>query len=775
MNGLVRRCKALLTALGCLAFIAGCGGGGGGGHYAIAQPSPAEVTTVEAQPPPAELTAVVVTPGNATVPSGAPQQYVATASFADGTSRDVTALSVWASATTATASVGSLTGLAISASPGTTVISALFGEKAGSATLTVTAATLQSVAISPGNRSIAGGVTQQFSAAGTYGDGTTHDITAISSFTSSAPAVATITASGGLATGVTAGSSVITVSAGGRSASTNLTVTAATLVSIALSPASPVLQIGTTRQLIVTGIYTDNTAADVSAMSTYVSATPAVATVSASTGLVSAVSAGSSSITATFEGRTASAGVTVAPATLASIALSPASPVLQIGTTQQLIVTASYSDGSVADVSGGSAYASAAPAVATIGASTGLVTGVSAGTSSITATFGGRTASTGVTVAAATLVSIALSPASSVLQIATTQQLVVIATYSDSTVVDVSAASSYASAAPTVATVGVSTGLVTGVSAGTSTITATFGGRTASAGVTVAAATLVSIGVTPASPSIASGSSQQLHAMGTYSDGSTAGLTTDVSWSSGSTAVATILAGGMATGHSVGASTISATLGAVSGSTSLAVTAALPATINLGAASNFGVLAGTLLTSNAGGTTFITGDVGAPAQTADPVQAAGYLNYKSGPGLTDALSDLQAAVTDANGRTCDTTFGAAIDLGGMTLTPGVYCYDGAISINGALTLNGAGLYIIRTPGALNTAASSQVVLASGASADKLFFVPAGASTIGANSVLRGTLLSSAGAITVGDNTTVQRGRVLTGAAVTLQNNQIAVP
>jgi redox-sensitive bicupin YhaK (pirin superfamily) len=105
----------------------------------------------------------------------------------------------------------------------------------------------------------------------------------------------------------------------------------------------------------------------------------------------------------------------------------------------------------------------------------------------------------------------------------------------------------------------------------------------------------------------------------------------------------------------------------------------------------------------------------------------------------------------------------------------VYCYDGAISINGTLTLNGAGLYIIRTPGALNTAASSQVVLASGASADKLFFVPAGASTIGANSVLRGTLLSSAGAITVGDNTTVQRGRVLTGAAVTLQNNQIAVP
>lgn len=601
MNRLFRCCKALFTTLGCLAFVAGCGGGGGGGGdgggYAIAQPPPAGTTTVVAQPPLGELTTLVVTPINATLPSGAPQQYLATASFTDGTSRDVTALSTWTSTDAAAANVNSATGLAISASPGTTVISALFGGGSGSATLTVTPATLQSVTISPVNPSIAAGLTQQFSAAGTYGDGTTRDITAISSFASSAPAVATTNSIGGLATGVATGNSVIMVSADGKSASTNLTVTAATLVSIALTPASSVLQIGTTQQLIVTGTYTDNT---------------------------------------------------------------------------------------VADVTAGSVFASATPAVATVGASTGLVTGVSAGSSSITATFEGRTAG---------------------------------------------------------------------------------------AGVTVAAATLMSIDVTPANPSILNGKTQQLNATGTYSDGSTLALTADVTWSSSSTAVATILSGGMATGHSVGVATLSATLNAVSGGTSLTVRD----TVTLGTASTFVVLAGTLLTNNAGGTTLVTGDIGAPAQAVDPVQPVGYSNYKLGPFLASALSDLQVAVTDANSRTCDVSFGAAIDLGGLTLTPGVYCYGGAISITGTLTLSGSGLYVFRTPGGLTTAAVAQVALVAGASDDNVFFVPAGATVIGANSVLRGTLLSGAGAITVGDSTTLLKGRVLTGAAVTLQNNQIAAP
>ena len=84
-------------------------------------------------------------------------------------------------------------------------------------------------------------------------------------------------------------------------------------------------------------------------------------------------------------------------------------------------------------------------------------------------------------------------------------------------------------------------------------------------------ATLTSIAVTPANPSISTGSSQQFTATGTYSDGSTRNITSQATWTSSNTAVATINAGGLATGVSAGTTMISASLAGVTGSTVLTV------------------------------------------------------------------------------------------------------------------------------------------------------------------------------------------------------------
>ena len=86
-------------------------------------------------------------------------------------------------------------------------------------------------------------------------------------------------------------------------------------------------------------------------------------------------------------------------------------------------------------------------------------------------------------------------------------------------------------------------------------------------------ASLVSIAVTPANPSIAKGATQQFTATGTYSDNSTQNLTSSVTWSSTSTSVATITSGGLATGVGTGSTMISATSGSINGSTNLTVTA----------------------------------------------------------------------------------------------------------------------------------------------------------------------------------------------------------
>jgi hypothetical protein len=84
--------------------------------------------------------------------------------------------------------------------------------------------------------------------------------------------------------------------------------------------------------------------------------------------------------------------------------------------------------------------------------------------------------------------------------------------------------------------------------------------------------TLQSIAVTPASPSVTAGSTQQFTATGTYTDGSTQNLTTQVTWSSSSPAVASVNASGLATTGSTGTTTITATQGAVNGSATLTVT-----------------------------------------------------------------------------------------------------------------------------------------------------------------------------------------------------------
>lgn len=88
--------------------------------------------------------------------------------------------------------------------------------------------------------------------------------------------------------------------------------------------------------------------------------------------------------------------------------------------------------------------------------------------------------------------------------------------------------------------------------------------------------TLVSIGVTPTDPSIATGATQQFTATGTYSDNTTQDLTASVTWSSSATAVATISntagSNGKATSVAAGTTTIKATSGSISGSTTLRVT-----------------------------------------------------------------------------------------------------------------------------------------------------------------------------------------------------------
>lgn len=552
----------------------------------------------------------------------------------------------------------------------------------------------------------------------------------------------------------------------------------ATLSSLAVTPATATVAIGAGQQFTAIATYSDGSAQDVSARAAWTSAAPASATVNASSGVAAGVAAGNSSISATFGGKSAAAQLTVTPAVLRAIAITPLAPSIAIGGTQQFLVSGTFSDSSTRDVTAVSTFVSASPATATLAAG-GLALGKVAGSTQITATTGALTATTVLTVTPAVLLSIAVTPQNPIVPIAASRQLAVLASYSDGSSADVTAGSSFVSATPAFASVA-GGGLVSGVAGGNSIVTASFNGKSASTSVTVPAASLVSIAVTPATASIAVGGVQQFVATATYSDNSNAIITGSAAWTSGSVANASVLNTGIASGIAAGTSSITATALGQSGSALLTVTAvAIPPVLNplkpiiLGRAAPFGVLAGTSITNNSGGTTLVTGDVGAPSQTTDPTQAAGFNNYKSGAILAGAMTDLQAAITDGNSRSCDVSFAGGIDLGGQTFGPGVYCYAGAISITGTLTLNGPGVYIFRTALTLDSTVNSVVALNNGATADNVSWLPVGPTTLAANSVFKGNILGQSAAITVGDNTTLLNGRVLTAAAVTLRNNQIS--
>jgi trimeric autotransporter adhesin len=546
----------------------------------------------------ATLVSIAITPTNPTIVKNTNQQFVATGTFSDNTTQDLTATVTWSSSTASVAAISNSSGsngLATSEAAGSTTITATSGNIAGSTLLTVTPATLVSIAVNPTNPSMATQTTKQFTASGTYSDNTTQDLTASVTWSSSTSAVAAISntaGSNGLATSAAAGSTTITATSGGISGSIILTVTPTTLVSISITPSNPSFIKGTTTQFSATGTYSDNTTQDLTTGVTWKSSSTAVAAISnaaGSNGLTTSVAAGSSTITATLGSVSGSATLTVTPATLVSIAVTPTNTSFALGTSKQFTATGTYSDNTTQNLTTSVTWKSSAATIAAISnaaGSNGLATSVAAGSSTITATSGSVVGTATLTVTSATLVSIAVTPTNSSIVKGTTKQFTATGTYSDNSTQNLTTAVSWSSSIATVAAISNaagSNGKATSIATGSTTITATSGGVSGTATLTVTAATLVSLAITPANPTIAQGASQQFTATGTYSDSSTQNLTTSVTWNSSTASVASISnavgSNGLATAVAAGSTTITATSGSVSGSATLTVTGASVVTL----------------------------------------------------------------------------------------------------------------------------------------------------------------------------------------------------
>jgi len=202
-------------------------------------------------------------------------------------------------------------------------------------------------------------------------------------------------------------------------------------------------------------------------------------------------------------------------------------------------------------------------------------------------------------------------------------------------------------------------------------------------------------------------------------------------------------------------------------------------TIDLGSASNFGVLAGAGITNT--GVTVINGNVGSfPTAT---ITGFGTVvlngtNHGGDPVTQGAKIDLLTAFNNAAGRSATITYAPVFDLGGLTLGSGVYKDPTSFGISGTLTLDAMGnpnaVWIFQAGSTLTTGSNSSIILIGGAQAANIFWQIGSSATLGTNTDFMGNILAMT-SITLATGATIEGRLLALTGAVTLDNNTVNVP
>jgi Bacterial surface proteins containing Ig-like domains len=284
-------------------------------------------------------------------------------------------------------------------------------------------------------------------------------------------------------------------------------------------------------------------------------------------GSVTALKPGTAKVIATTDKVADTAIVTVSPAAISSLSVSPNTTALGSGETQQLTAHAKDAEGN--ELTGRTVgWASSDEDVATVSTS-GLVTAVKVGSATITATSEGVHATATIRVAAGSVGAVSVSPGSVGLVAGKSQQL-------SASLVDDAGNTlpahniTWSSANNSIASVS-SSGVVNALHAGSTTITASANGVSGHASVVVSAGAVENIAVSPSSMDLTSGDTQQLSAKLTDASGNV--LSENVAWSSSNSSVATVSSSGLVTAAHSGSATITAASGGATGSATLTVTA----------------------------------------------------------------------------------------------------------------------------------------------------------------------------------------------------------
>ena len=532
------------------------------------------------------IESISITPDNPSVPSGVPQDYTLTATLANGNVRPLTAKELgqvewtWDASGTSTlfdiADVD-IQNIGINSLPRVTAIktdymggneeitlTAVLRDIIATEVMTINNADLVSINITPETASITRLATHQYTANGTYTDGSIHDISDIVDWDSDDDLIATVDSTGkvtGQYNGAGTETATITADDGGSISDTaTIDVTAPTLSNVSVSPISTSIAEGTYVQFRATAIYSNNTTQDVTDAANWSCLTGGVATIDNVTnkGLTQGDNAGTTTVRATFDGVNGDATLDVSSATLQYLVISAAGNKTSIadGTKLQFTVSGVFSDNSTQNLTDDPfvAWGSTNTGIAAFspGDPAGLITGLDPGATVVSATYDNGVDTPvdsqeyDLDVTNAILLYITISPQDPVAYViayGTTQQFTVTGTYNDTTTQDLTTQVDWLSSVGTIASIDESGLASTTTSVGVTEITANYpkGATMTHADNTnlqVISMPLTSITITPSGKSIYVGGTFPYMAMGSFTDGLEVynlDITSLVLWSSNDT------------------------------------------------------------------------------------------------------------------------------------------------------------------------------------------------------------------------------------------------
>jgi uncharacterized protein YjdB len=359
------------------------------------------------------VAAVNVTPGSGTLQIGGTLQLAAAITDAAGVPIPGKVAS-WTSSATSVATVSS-SGLVTAVGVGTATITSTSDGVSGTATIVVGQAPVSSVTVTPASASLDPGATLTLQVTLADAGGNTLPLAGrVITYTSSAPSVASVSTSG-VVTALAQGSASITVTCEGKTGASAITVNAPTVASVTVTPSTATIGSGSTVQLSAVAKDANGTVIPGLTVA-WSTSNSAVATVD-NTGLVTGVGSGSAQITATAGGVFGVSDISVPSASATtSVQVSPATASLQVG--QQVALTATPRDAAGAPIPNPSVtWSMSVSGKATLSASSGAsinATAVDSGVVTVTATSGGATGTSVLTISLVPIGSIESVPFSAV-------------------------------------------------------------------------------------------------------------------------------------------------------------------------------------------------------------------------------------------------------------------------------------------------------------------------------------------------------------------------